>query len=139
MASTLETKLRTAALLYPPLTALLGTSPFRWYDAQLREGSLFPAVTVLTISGAATYAFTGRLPTWWSRVQFTIWDTDPERGRSVEVALMNFVDQLNVIGIPGLAQYPCGVVLRRTGFFPEPSPPQYLRYIDTNIFSNELL
>ena len=136
MASTLEVKLRTQASVYAPLTALLGTAPFRWYDTQEVQGSVLPAVTVLQVSGNPLYAAAGRLSTGFSRVQFTIWDTDAERGRAVESALLTFLDQFNGVGISGLVQYPSQVLLQRTGFFAEPSPPRWLRYVDASIFSN---
>src|SRR5665213_1969931 len=122
---TLEAKIRSAALAYTPLSSLLGTSPFRFYDTQLVQGTLFPAIAFQEVGGSPTYAFTGRLPTGYSRYQFTIWDTDAERGRAVEAALLSFFDQLNLQGIPGLSLYPCRVVSQKAGMFTDPQPPQF--------------
>lgn len=98
-----------------------------------------PAVAVQQVGGSPTYALAGRLPTGFTRVQFTVWDTDPERGRAVESAILSFLDQLNLIGIPGLAQYPCMVVSQREGMFTTPQPPGHLVYLDAQIFSNDNL
>jgi hypothetical protein len=138
MATSLETKLRTQASAYAPLTALLG-NPFRWYDSQLLQGSLYPAIVVMQVSGSPTYVQTGRLPTGFTRIQFTIWDTDSERARRVEAALESFLDQFNAIGIPGLVQYPNEIVLQRAGYFAEPAPALFQRINDAMIFSNSNL
>lgn len=138
MAS-LEAMLRTQALAFPGLTALLGTNPFRWYDTQLRQGTAFPAVTVQLVSGNETYAFNGRLATGWSRMQFTIWDSDPERARNVEAQLTAFLDVFNGTGIQGLSEYPNSIVMRRQTLFSETQPPLFQRINDAQIFSNSTL
>ncbi len=136
---TLEADLRTQAAAFPGLTTLLGTNPFRWFDTQLPQGADMPAVVVQLVAGSKTYTLAGRLPTGFSRVQFTIWDTDAQRSRDVETQLANFLDVFNGTGIPGLVQYPNSIVLQRQALFAETQPPKYQRINDANIFSNDLI
>ena len=141
MPDTLEVKLRTQASTNAGLVALLGDGPeFRWYDVQVKQGTDFPAVAVQLIAGNNTYATTGRLPTGWSRYQFTIWDPDSERCRQTESALISFLDTFNACMFPGAVQppaYPNLVVLQRQGFVPTPTPPKFTRIVDAMIFSND--
>lgn len=142
--TTLEAKLRLAALAYPDLTALLTNVPsitnfpdFRWYDVQLLQGTRFPAIVVQLISGGQSYSNYQRLSTSFSRMQFTIWDTDAQRGRQVEEILFQFLDQFNPAGMrANLTNYPNTVVLTRQGMYPQPQPPQYWRTSDVQIFDN---
>jgi hypothetical protein len=133
--------LQTAALAYPALTALLGTSPFRWWDTQLPQSSTFPAVVVQMVSNPATYTFGGRLPTSFARMQFTIWGGYSAAGSQaadqVRSALYAFLDQFNAEGIPGLLQYPCLVVNDRRGGFTQGDTLLYQRLLDVQIFSND--
>lgn len=139
--SSVKQRIRTAASAYSGLTALLGTAPFRWYDLQLAQGSAKPAVVVQQISGSPTYVVGGRLNTGWGRWQFTIWGsgTDSSNALAVEAQLLDFLDQLNLIGITGLTQYPCLVVGQRDAMFPGTQPPSYQRLVDAMIFSNDSL
>ena len=139
MGTSLEVKLRTAAAAFSALTALLGTSPFRWYDTQLLQGSAFPAIVVVLIDDAKTYYLGGRMNTSFSRVQFTIWDTDAERGRSVEAALYDFFDVFNACAAPSGRAKPNYVVGARGGMYPQTQPPQFQRIIDAKIFNNDTL
>lgn len=136
--TTLEAKLRTAAAADTALTALLGTTPFRWYDTQLNETvNVFPAVVVQLISSSDAYAFNRRLPGGFSRVQFTIWASSGENARSVEAELVCFLNQFNAIGVSNLPQYPNTVLNRRSGLYVETAPPMYQRIVDVSIFDNE--
>jgi hypothetical protein len=143
MATPLKDKIRAAAIATPAFTALLGTSPFRWYDIQLNQGSQFPAVVVQIISGAPAYVMAGRLQCSTTRVQFTLWGQNNATGvaflASLESALLTFLDQLNLIGIAGLVQYPNLVVGSRDGFVAIPQPGNPLRLIDAMIYSNDTL
>lgn len=139
MPSSLKAKLRANASSYSPLTALLGTSPFRWYDTQLVQGSAFPAVVVFIVSNPPSYVLTNRMTTSWARVQFTVWDNDPESAGLVVAALTNFFDQLNLIGVPNLTQYPNLIIADRDFLYPQTQPPRYQRILDVRIFSNESL
>ncbi len=134
----LKSAIRTAALAYPGLTALLGTSPFPWWDTRKPQGSPIPCVTVQIISGGPTYTVAGRLPTGWSRVQFTIWGSgsDSSNALAVETQLLAFFDQLNLIGISDLAQYPANVKLQLDAMDPQTVPPTFQRIVDAEIFSN---
>jgi len=139
MSTTLEVKLRTTASAFAPLIALLGTSPFRWYDTQLVQGSVFPAIVALLVSDPKSYYLGGRMNTSFARVQFTIWDTDAERGRSVEAALYDFLDVFNASGAPADRAKPNYVVGARGGMYPQTQPPQFQRIIDAKIFNNDTL
>ena len=134
----LEEKLRTKAAAYADLAALLGSSPFRWYDTQLTQGTQFPAVVVTLVASSDTYVSNGRMPTGFSRMQFTIWANDPVTARQVDDALTCFLNQANLVGINGLSIYSNQVVLTRAGMYPNTQPPKYWRTIDASIFDNEL-
>ena len=134
----LKSSIRSAAASFPGLTTLLGTSPFRWYDERRLQGSVLPAVAVQIISGSPTYTVAGRLPTGWTRVQFTISGSgaDSSNAMLVETQLLLFFDQLNLIGISGLTQYPAFVLLQKDAMEPQTEPPIFQRIVDANIFSN---
>jgi hypothetical protein len=138
MSSSLEAQLLSQASVFAPLQALLGT-PFRWYDNQLQQGSVYPAIVVQLISNPQAYVLTGRLPTSWSRYQFTIWDTDPERARTTENALFDFFDVFNAVGPANLPSYPVEVVNDRQSIVPNPEPKRFTRMVDAMIFSNDTL
>lgn len=142
MPTSLEARLRTAAAAFPGLTALLGSSPFRWYDTQLAQDSAFPAITVLLVSDVLMYSLQGILQTSWSRVQFTIWDIDPESARNVEAELMLFLAQFNGDGVMISFSPPvCKnfILTRRSGFYAQTQPPNYWRTVDAKIFNNSSL
>ncbi len=142
MAS-LKANIRTAAAAYSGLTSLLGTTPstFRWFDERKPQGAGIPCVVVTIVSGSPTYVVTGRLPTGWSRVSFTIWGSTPgsSNASAVESQLLSFLDQLNLIGIPGLCQYPSNVVLQRDAMYTQSEPPIYQRIVDAMVFNNDSL
>lgn len=135
----LKSDLYTAAKSFTGLTALIGTNPTRWYDMRLLQGSALPAVVVQVIAGVPVYATTGRFHTQWTRVQFTIWGATPgsDSAAAVETQLLLFLDQLNLLNIPGLAQYPTQVVLQRDAMQTQIEPPIYQRIIDARIFAND--
>ena len=157
MPTALLERIRTAALNYPvlsgspavttyPLRTLLGSgSPliFRWYNAQLIEGSPLPAVTVFSVSNPPTYVFTQRTQTTFSRVQFVIWGGQGAAGvaaaQAVTYVLYPFFDTLNLVGIPGLAMYNNTIIGDREAVFPQTDPLIYQRVLDVRIFSNETL
>lgn len=133
----LESTIITQAAAYAPLAALLGT-PFRMYEQRLPPGSLFPAVVFFLVAGSDDYVLNRRLPTGFSRYQFTIYADLPTTARAVDDALTCFMNVFNGIGIPNLPQYPNQIVLRRASDIPRPDPPKYTRTLDVQIFSNEL-
>lgn len=138
MSTTLEAKLRAAASADTDLAALLGTSPFRWFDTQLDLASkVFPAVVVQLVSSSDVYAFNRRLPGGFNRVQFTIWGDSGQQARQVEGELVCFLNQFNAIGIPNLQLYPNLVLNRRSALYVDTSPPKYQRIVDVSIFDNE--
>jgi hypothetical protein len=139
MSTPLEVKLRSQASVFPSLLAILGTIPFRWYRDQLQQGSVYPAIVVQLISDPKSYVLTGRMPTSWARVQFTIWDTDPERIPTTESALLDFFDVFNGVGPGNLPSYPVEVVNTRETTVPNPEPKRFTRMLDAMIFSNDTL
>jgi hypothetical protein len=134
----LEARLRSAAMVNSTLATLLGTTPFRWYDSTLQQGTAFPAVVVQQIFGGDIYTWAGRNPTGFSRYQFAIWDTDPERGRLVDDAMSDFFTTFNgpqISGVP-LCWYGAQVVLRLSKVFSLPEPVLHQRILQVSIFSN---
>ena len=83
------------------------------------------------------YVMDRRMPGSFSRVQFTIWDTDPQRVRQVDQAVTCFLNTFNALGLPGLVQYPNYVMNRVARLYPTPEPPRYQRILDVKIFDNE--
>ncbi len=156
MASLAE-RIRTAALNYSvlagspavvtyPLRALLASgSPlvFRWYDTTLSQRATFPAVVMQEVSNAPSYILAARLPTSFSRFQFTIWGGQYAAGVTladqVSDAMLPFFDQLNLVGISGLVQYNNIVISNRRAVFPQTDTPIFQRVLDVRIFSNDTL
>lgn len=95
MPTSLDVKLRTAAALDPTLSSLLGSSPFRWFGPQAPQGSVQPLVEVLQVSQTPQYSNAALLITCPYRMQFTIWDTNLERARSVRNAIIQFLTSFN--------------------------------------------
>jgi hypothetical protein len=143
MATPLKDRIRAAAIAIPGFTALLGTNPFRWYDQQLHQGSAFPAVVVTEVSNPQMYALVGRFPTSFSRIQFTIWSVNTAAGMAnlaaLETLLVNFLETLDLVGIPGLCSYSNRVVAARDGWYPTPEPGNPQRLIDAMIYANDTL
>lgn len=144
MASSIKAKLFAAASLNAGLAALLATgSPafFRWYDTQLPQGSVFPAVVVQGVSNPRDYAVTGKLPTSWQRIQLTVYGSgnDSENAETVVNAIEAFLDQFNAIGITGLLTYPNLIVGDRDAGVAQTQPMTYVRILDVRVFSNDLL
>lgn len=144
MSTPVKDRMRTAAMADATLAALLGSTPFRWYDDQLVQGSNFPAVVAMQVSGNKTYTNAGRLPTGWSRFSFTIWggysSYGAEQREAVGAALTAFLDSWNGgTGIAGNAQYPNLCVLERDAIFASTQTPVYQKIMDFMIFSNDTL
>ena len=144
MPTLFEQRLRTAAAADAGLAALLGASPFRWYDDFLDQNSAFPAIVINQISGSKVYSFNQRMATGWNRWQFTIWGGQFSAGaiarNTVEAALTSFLDQFkDGIGIVGLQQYPNHVINSRCAIFPRTDGPIYQQIVDVMMFSNDSL
>lgn len=141
MAQSLIVKIITAASSYAPLTALLGSSPFRMFPMQLDQGTAFPAVVVQQISGPSVYTFSGRMSTLFARVQFTVFGSGSggENARAVIAALISFLDQFNADGItnrvisPNQAMSPVEMGIAQT------QPLTFQIRMDAQIFNNSTL
>ncbi len=140
--ATLKAKLYTAASAFPGLTALLGSPP-SWFDVQLPQQPnpppTFPAVVVFIVSQPRVYATTGRLSTYFSRVQFTVYGTgnDSQNADAVVEALLDFLKGFNAIGVSNLTAYPNTVVGDRDGGIAQTQPLTYQRFIDAMVFNDE--
>lgn len=141
MSTPFNERLRAAAFADTTLKALLGIplNRFRWYNRQLVQGSVFPAIVVRQISGSDTYVDAGRLPTGFARYQFTIWAESQESAQAVDQALTDFSVTFNSSGIPGLSSYPNYILLRREGIFAPTDPGKYLTTIDMQMWQNDTL
>ncbi len=143
MSTPVRDRIRTAAALTSDITDLIGTNPVRWYDNQLYPGSVFPGVTVQVVSNPQTYALVGRLPTSFSRYQFTLWSVNTALGMTklaaLEAALIEFFETLNLVGIPGLCSYSNTVVAARDGWYPTPQPGNPQRLLDVMVYANDSL
>lgn len=144
MPTPLLDRIRAAAIATPSLTAILGTSPFRWWSIQLGQGSALPAVVTQVVSGGPSYGVAGRFQCSSSRVQFTLWGAANTASAvatlaALEQALIAFLDTLNLIGISGLVQYPNQVVMQRDAFYAATQPGNPQKLIDAMVFSNDTL
>ena len=146
MSTTLETKLQTAMQATLALTSLLALRPdgkAAIFEMQEYQGTTFPSVTFQLISTVNAYATRYRMQTATSRVQFTVWDTDPERARSVETAIINFLDTFNAVSpatnFIGTVPQPVQVVNRRQGGNAQTQPLTFWRTLDAIILNNETL
>lgn len=137
----IQEKLFAAAQAYAPLVGFLAGPPFRWYDTQLRQGTTFPAVVVTQVSNPKMYGFQARVTTSWYRMQFDIWaQPDSAATDHVAFALFDFFDQLNLIGVPNLSQYPNLVDNGGRGELePNLEPPVYKRTCDVRMFNNDAI
>lgn len=141
MATSLFLKILNAASSYAPLTALLGSSPFRVYDMQLVQGSAVPATVIQQISGPQVYTFAGRLATLTARMQHTVFGAGEggENARAVIAAWVSFYDQFNADGIagrvlsPNQCQSPVEMGIAQT------QPLTFQIRMDVMIFSNSTL
>jgi len=144
VSTTLQDRLYRDAALYAPLTALLGTNPFRWYEPPLRQNSTLPAVTVQQVSGNETYGVSRRIKQGDTRMSFVIWGGQYAAGvaarDAVAAALVDFMDQWDGgIGITGLSQYPNRNVLNRETQYQWTDTPIYQRIMDFMITSDSTL
>lgn len=136
---TLKAKLFSAASATVALQALLGTSPFRWYDEQLPQSTAFPAVVVHEVDAPPDYSITGRMSTYWARIQFTIYGTgnDSENASAVASALADFLATFNAIGVSGLPVYPNRILNNRDAGLAQTQPMTYQRIIDVQVMNDE--
>lgn len=140
MSTSLERKLWLAAQADTNLQALLGSgAAIRWGGMQEAQGSIFPSVTVNVVSAIDQYSNTALLITAQYRVQFTVFDTNAERGRQVEQAIKQFLTTFNAYSPANSVSplRPNRVVNRRQGGDPRTDPLTYQRSIDAMIWNNE--
>ena len=144
MSTTLEAKLQTAMQATPTLTSLLsqrGDGKASIFEMQEYQGTAFPSITYFLVSTVNAYGTLYRMQTATSRVQFTIWSTDPEVGRQVETALLNFLDTFNAVSpatnFIGPVPQPVRAVNRRSGGKAQTQPLTFWRTVDAMILNNE--
>lgn len=138
--------MRTAALAFASLQALIDPTAAGagWYDNQLPQGAPFPCIVVQRISGPRQYVLGGRLATFWTRYQFTIWggqfSAGAEMKRTVRDALLDFLASLNLYGVTVPANANATYVVGdRDAVFPQTDTLIYQQLIDAMIFVNETL
>lgn len=142
MYTSLKAKLFAAALQNARLVYLLGSgSPLimRWYDVQLQPNqTAFPAVVVTLVSNPADYVTAGRLPTSWSRVQFTVYGTgtDSQNADTIVEAITEMLDTFNGDGITGRVASPNYIVGDKDAGVAKTQPLTYMRIVDARIFWN---
>lgn len=140
MSTSIETKLRIAALADSTLVSLLqtGSGQFRWYNTQLVQGSAYPAIVVNRISGAPLYVNVGRNPLSQIRVQFTIWEgPNPGTTDGTLEALREFLDTFSATGIS--SQAPNTILNVMSGLFAETQPGIFQTILDAMIWNNDSL
>jgi hypothetical protein len=142
--TSLKAKLFAAALQNAALVYLLAGpgSPLilRWFDSQLPQtaGTGFPAVVVSQISDPQMYVGSGRLPTSWARMQFTIYGsgTDSQNADAIAQAIAAFLDTFIADGVTGRPACPCQIVGDRDMGIAATQPLTYIRIVDARIFWN---
>lgn len=136
--ATLLAKLRSAASADTTLAGLLGSSPFRWYDQQLVEGTAFPAVAAFVVSRVPQYSVSQMLTTAEYRVQINVFDPNPETARAVASAIEQFLTTFNAYsaGDSNPIQ-PNRVVNQRDGGIVQTDPLTAMQIMDVMIWNNE--
>ncbi len=136
MSTPLVVKLRQAAIYFTPLTGVLGTNPFKWYNTQLYEGSAYPAIPAQQVSSVPVYSISGRNPLARARVQFTIWEGQrPDDTNSVLEALREFLDSFSAVGNP--TQFANQIINERDGLYPGTQPGIFQTMVDAYIYNSD--
>jgi|ERR1700723_154054 len=138
---TLKAKLFSAASVNPGLQALLGTSPFRWYDTQLPQTATFPAVVVFQVSNPRDYVVGGRMSTSWNRIQFTVYGTgnDSQNASAVVSALEDFLAGFSAYSVSQFPSNANRIVSDRDGGVAQTQPLTYQRFVDAIILNDEAI
>lgn len=138
MAS-LKAKLFTQASVFPALTALLGTNPFRWFDEQLPQSATFPAIVVFLIDDPSDYVIGGEMSTSWQMLQFTVYGTgnDSVNASLVVAALKSFLRVFNAYSSRPLPAYANRVTGNRDGGIADTQPLTYQRFVTAKILNDE--
>ncbi len=144
MPTSLKARLYFAATQDAGLSALLLTgSPgiFNWYDQQLSQSATFPAIVVKQVSNPQGYAVNRRMATSFARMQFEVYGTgnDSQNADDVASALTSFLDGFAGGGITGLSQQSNMIVGDRDFGIQNTNPLTYMRVLDVQIFSNDLI
>lgn len=136
--SSLKARLYSAASVDAGLVALLGSSPFRWFDQRLPQGRSFPAVVVEMVSDPGDYVASGKMPTGWVRCQFRIYGSgnDSENANTVARALTSFLNTFDGPGIPGLATYPNLITNDMDMGIAQTDPLTFMRLVDVRLYIN---
>ena len=141
MPTPIEVKLRNAALATPALTALLGSSPFRWGDTQHVQNDPFPSVEAFQVSAVRPYVFYGRNPLCQYRVQINIWgcffESGADAANTVRNAILTFLDTFSAVS--NTAAYPNRIVNERRALYPQTDGAVYQRMLDVMIWSDDTL
>ena len=142
MGTPLKVKLFNAASANAGLQALLGTSPFRWYDTQLPQTATFPCVVAFLVSDPRDYEARGQMSTSWNRVQLTVFGTgnDSTEASAVVAAVLTFVRGFFAYNAGASATQSANkVVSDRDGGIAETQPLTYQRFLDVMFLNDESL
>lgn len=143
--TSLKAKLFAAAQLNARLVYLLGGgSPLvlKWFDQQLWPAAGFPvpAVVVQIVSNPSTTTVSGRLPTSFTRVQFTVYGTgtDSQNADEIVEALTEMLDNFSGDGVLNRPANACPniIVGDRDGGIARTQPLTFMRIVDAQIFWN---
>lgn len=139
MSTTIEMKLRNAAVLNPMLTVWLGTSPFNWFPVQLPQTAAMPSVVYQRISRVPVSSVVdpiGNLARY--RMQFRIYAqsaTSAEDSRKISDALIAF---MRTFTATYGTQYANQLVGQTEGIErPEAQPPYWVQRMDFMIWNRE--
>jgi hypothetical protein len=144
-----EEKLLTLASMNSQLQADLGTSPFRWYDQQLVQGTTisangFPAVRFSRVSTDFYYEMAGRNPMDAIRMQLDVLHPVAETARLVADHIIAFLAsvslaQSNEFDSPATVppQFPTYILNRRETVDPRLQPLVKVVMLDLRLYNLE--
>jgi hypothetical protein len=133
--ATIEQSLVTLVAATAPITALIGSSPMRFYPLRKAQGAANPAMAYQRISTPErVMSHQGRSHLAITRFQITTWATSASSHSAMQVAL---------VGLLGYRGTPAGGV-RIDAILPagdheefEPTSQEYMRYFDIFITHQE--
>lgn len=137
---TLEVKLRTAAAADAALQALLGTTPFRWFDTQLpQKEKVFPQVTAQRISTVPFNSFVDPIGNVSrNRVQIRVYANDAAGGDTSRDAADVIKQFMRTFSATTGTQYANALLNQQSAIEqPEAQPPYFVQVMDFNIFNQE--
>ena len=141
MSTPVKDRLRSAALAYTPLTALIGQN---WFDNQLPQEANIPAIVAQQISVRRLYNLGNRPTRGWWRFQLTVWGGQFSAGAElrgqIRDVLIDFITTtLNLYGIPSLPAFSNYIDGDRDALFVQTNGPVYQQLVDVVLFVDETI